>query len=170
MTDKSMMFLAAGNLPAAIYCERNKARSYRRRVDEEAQAVVGRMTDQSLQRVTDLEPLKTFIPNSSKLGEIVRWLHGASLADLSTCKIGLATAGGGLVSWSYRTRIQRTLSPRNEITFTGKYTNLPIGTRFSKVVVTMANGDEIGRRALDRSIEISERIIQVVTNYTVSFT
>ena len=87
------------------------------------------------------------------------------LAALSTCKVGICTAGG-MVAWCSRTKVEL---KGDEIAFTGSFAGLPQGSRFSKIVLTMNNGDEIGRKALDYSLQISEGVVAISATYTLRF-
>jgi hypothetical protein len=172
MNPRSLMLMAAGNMPAALYHERKVRRWSNKKIDgESAEARHGNWAkdDDKAAHACHLQPLKTFQPTAAKLHQIVHWLYKASDAELTTCKIGLATAGNGLVSWSYRTRVSRPSGKGDQLVFTGKFAELPVGTRFSKIVLTMANGDEIARRALDHSIEVTEGVCYVSASYTLRF-
>lgn len=169
MTPKAFMLMAAGNLPAALYEDRKARRlaRYAHKVEDE-QIEIGYTANPNLD-MTGLEPLKTFIPTGSKAHKLAAWMVNAldtqDMEALTTCKVGICTAGG-LVAWSSRTKVE---IRKGEIAFTGTFAGLPNGSRFSKIVLTMKNGDEIGRKALDYSLSITEGVVAVSATYTIRF-
>lgn len=164
MHSRSLMFLAGGNMAAALYHERMIRRRSYYKFEEDTYWSLGYEPDANA-IPSSIQRLATYGTTKEKLDKIIAWMYKASDADLCTCRVGLSTAGN-MVAWSYRTRVERRGS---ELCFTGKYGELPVGKRFSKIILTMANGDEIARRALQHSIDITEGVAAVSATYTIKF-